>query len=45
MLRHKKPVVIVPYYVGTREEELVKDKMLTNFRKETIKVIHSIQEI
>lgn len=45
MLRHKSPVLIIPYYIGTREEEIVKDKMLANFKKETIKVIHSIQEI
>ena len=45
LLRHKNPVVIIPYYVNTREEEVVKDKMIVNFKKESIKVIHSIQEI
>lgn len=45
LLRHKNPIVIIPYFIGTREEEIVNDKMLVNFRKETIKVIHSINEI
>lgn len=43
-LRHKSPVIIIPYYQGTREEE-IKDKMIEGFNKEFIKVIHSIQEI
>ena len=43
-LRHKSPVIIIPYYKGTREEE-IKDKMIEGFNKEFIKVIHSIQEI
>lgn len=45
MLRHKSPIVIIPYFIGTREEEVVKDKMIVNFRKESVKVIHSINEI
>ena len=44
LLRHKEPVIIFPYYVGTREEELVKD-YIENFSKSSIKTIHSIQEI
>jgi len=43
-LRHKSPVIIVPYYAGTREEELAKE-MVEGFNKDYIKVIHSIQEI
>ena len=43
-LRHKHPVIIIPYYQGTREEEIVK-KQLEDFNKDFIKVIHSIQEI
>jgi membrane protein DedA with SNARE-associated domain len=35
ILRHKEPVIIIPYYVGTREEEL-KDKMLENYNPELI---------
>jgi hypothetical protein len=43
-LRHKSPVIIVPYYQGTREEELAKN-MVEGFNKDYIKVIHSINEI
>jgi superfamily II DNA or RNA helicase len=43
-LRHKSPVIIIPYYQGTREEE-IKDKMIEGFNKDYIKTIHSIQEI
>ena len=43
-LRHKSPVIIIPYYQGTREEELAK-KMTEGFNKDYIKTIHSIQEI
>lgn len=43
-LRHKSPVIIVPYYTGTREEELAK-AMIEGFNPNSIKTIHSIQEI
>ena len=43
-LRHKQPVIIIPYYKGTREEEIIK-KQLEGFNKEYIKTIHSINEI
>lgn len=43
-LRHKSPVIIIPYYQGTREEELV-GKITENFDKSRIKTIHSISEI
>lgn len=42
LLRHKEPVMIIPYFAGTREEELAKE-YIEGFKK--IKVIHSIQEI
>ena len=41
-LRHKDPVIIIPYYKETREEELV-SKAIEGFTK--IKTIHSIGEI
>lgn len=44
LLRHKEPVIILPYYAGTREEELVKN-YIEGFNKDKIKIIHSIQEI
>lgn len=41
-LRHKDPVIIFPYYKGTREEELVL-KAIEGFSK--VKTIHSVNEI
>ena len=43
-MRHKHPVIIVPYYQGTREQEIV-EKMFSEYNKSFIKTIHSIQEI
>lgn len=43
-LRHKSPVIIVPYYKGTREEELITEAF-KDFRRESVKVIKSISEI
>ena len=43
-LRHKSPVIIIPYYQGTREQEVM-EKMVEGFNKDHIKTIHSIQEI
>ena len=42
MLRHKDPVMVIPYYKGTREEELVL-KAIEGFSK--VKTIQSISEI
>lgn len=44
ILRHKDPIIIIPYYVGTREEELV-EKMLEDYNPELIKTIKDIKEI
>lgn len=44
LLRHPEPVIIVPYYRGTREEELV-EKMLENYNPELVKEVHFIEEI
>ena len=43
-LRHQSPVIIIPYYQGTREEEIAK-QMTEGYKKEYIRIIHSIQEI
>lgn len=43
-LRHKNPVIIMPYYEKTREQELI-EKLSENFNMDYIRVIHSIQEI
>lgn len=44
LLRHPNPIIIIPYYKGTREEELVK-KMLENYNPELVETITDIKEI
>lgn len=44
LLRHDTPIVILPYYIDTREEEIVK-KMLENFSENHIKIVKNINEI
>lgn len=44
LLRHKNPVLIVPYFVGTRDEELV-NKMLENYNPKLITVINDYKKI
>ena len=43
-LRHQKPVIIIPYYQGTREGEIV-EKMKDNFNPEKIHIINYLNEI
>lgn len=44
ILRHEKPVIIIPYYIDTREEEIV-EKMKDNFNPEKIHIINYLNEI
>lgn len=44
ILRHKSPVIIIPYFVNTREEELV-EKMIEEYDKDSIMIIDSINDI
>lgn len=44
ILRHEKPVIIIPYYADTREEEIV-EKMKDNFNPEKIHIINYLNEI
>lgn len=44
LLRHSSPVIIIPYYKGTREEELV-NKMLEDYNPELVKTVNFIEEI
>lgn len=44
LLRHPSPVIIVPYYINTREEELV-HKMFREYDPKLIKKISNINEI
>lgn len=44
ILRHKEPVIIIPYFKNTREEEVVA-KMVENYNPELIQVINNLEEI
>ena len=44
LLRHKNPAIIIPYYKGTREEELIA-KMLENYNPELVTTINSFNDI
>ena len=44
LLRHPEPILIIPYYVNTRDEEL-KDQMLLKYDAQEIKIISNINEI
>lgn len=44
LLRHKNPVIVIPYYRGSREEELV-GKMLENYNPELVKTVNFAEEI
>lgn len=44
LLRHKKPIIIIPYYINTREEELVK-QMLENYNPDLVKTITNLEDI
>ena len=44
LLRHKDPIIIIPYFKGTREEELVK-KMRENFNGKLTTTIFNINDI
>lgn len=44
LLRHPDPVIIIPYYRGTRDEELV-NKMLENYNPDLVTTISSLTEL
>lgn len=44
LLRHPDPVIIIPYYKDTRDEELV-GKMLEDYNPELVKIISSLTEL
>lgn len=44
LLRHPNPVIIIPYFMATRDEELV-NKMKENYNPDLIKVIRNIDDI
>lgn len=44
LLRHPNPIIIIPYYKNTREEELV-NKMLEDYNLDLVKTVNFIEEI
>lgn len=44
ILRHKEPVIIIPYYKNTREEEVVV-KMLENYNKDLVQTITNLKDL
>lgn len=44
LLRHPKPVLIIPYYNNTREEEIIK-KMLEDYNPKLVTVVGSLNQI
>lgn len=44
ILRHKKPVIIIPFFLNTRDEEIVK-QMLVDYNPTLISTIYKIEDI
>lgn len=44
LLRHPEPVIVIPYYKDTRDEEIVK-KMLEDYNSELVKTVSNLNEI
>ena len=44
LLRHKSPIIIIPYFKDTREEELV-EKMIEEYSKDSILSVENINDI
>lgn len=44
LLRHKDPVIIIPYYRGTRDEELV-DKMMEDYNPELVTIVTNLTQL
>lgn len=44
ILRHEKPVIVIPYYKDTREQELV-DKMLEDYNPDLITVLYKYEDL
>lgn len=43
-LRHKSPILIIPFFRNTREEEIVR-KWMQNYNKDLIKILYKIEEL
>lgn len=44
ILRHPEPIIIIPYYKYTREEELV-DKMKEDYNPDNIRIIENLNDL
>lgn len=44
LLRHEEPIIIIPYYKYTRDEEIVK-KMCENYNTDLVQTINNISEL
>ena len=44
LLRHPNPIVVIPYYENTREEEIVR-KMVEDYNPELIKIIYNLNSL
>lgn len=44
LLRHPNPIIVIPYFLGTREVEII-DKMLEDYNKDLVHRISDIKEI
>lgn len=45
ILRHPNPVLVIPYFVNTREEKILKNKMLKDYNPELIRTIYTYSEL
>lgn len=43
-LRHKSPIIIIPFFRNTREEEIVR-KWMKNYNNNLIKIIYNANEL
>ena len=44
LLRHKDPIIIIPYFINTRDEEIV-NKMCADYNAELVSTITNIKNI
>ena len=44
LLRHDNPIIILPFFRDTREQEIV-EKMLENFNENNIKITGDLNEL
>lgn len=44
LLRHKEPILVIPYFKNTRDEEIV-NKMTEDYNPENIKIINDLKDI